>query len=219
MTIGASTNAVDISAGTNRGPVVHFSREDKPSSPSSALPTQAGEMTEPGHVDAVVSIPKARAIDGHEFGSTDSTSLRHPPEERTLLSTSLNRPMPTPLPYVLPVPPARPAPYTFRLLQQWEGTVTEVADGEFSAELRDLTDPANYREEATFDLDEVSPDDQLLLALGAVFRWSIGYKTSNAGQRERVSQIRFVRIPGWRKSAVEEIERRATQLQERFPLT
>ena len=216
MTIGASTNAVDLSGGTNRGPVVHFSREDKPSSPSSALPTQAGEMT--GHVDAVVSIPKARAIDGHELGSTDSTSLRHPPEERTLLLTSLNRPMPTP-PYVLPVPPVRPAPYTFRLLQQWEGTVTEVADGEFSAELRDLTDPANYREEATFELDEVSPDDQLLLALGAVFRWSIGYKTSNAGQRERVSQIRFVRIPGWRKSAVEEIERRATQLQERFPLT
>ena len=217
MTIAASTNAVDISAGTNRGPVVHFSREDNPSSPSSALPTQAGEMT--GHVDAVVSIPKARAIDGHELGSTDSTSLRHPPEERALLSTSLNRPMPTPLRYVLPVPPVRPAPYTFRLLQQWEGTVTEVADGEFSAELRDLTDPANYREEATFDLDEVSPDDQSLLALGAVFRWSIGYKTSNAGQRERVSQLRFVRIPGWRKSAVEEIERRATQLQERFPLT
>ena len=139
MTIGASTNAVDISAGTNRGPVVHFSREDKPSSPSSALPTQAGEMA--GHVDAVVSIPKALAIDGHELGSTDSTSLRHPPEERALLSTSLNRPMPTPLRYVLPVPPVRPAPYTFRLLQQWEGTVTEVADGEFTAELRDLTDP------------------------------------------------------------------------------
>ena len=218
MTIGASTNAVDIGAGTNRGPVVHFSREDKPSSLSSVLPTQAGEMAELGHVDAVVSIPKARAIDGHELGSTDSTSLRHQPEERALLSTSLN-PMPTPSPYVLPVPPVGPAPYTFRLLQQWEGTVTEVADGEFSAELRDLTDPANYREEATFDLDEVSPDDQLLLALGAVFRWSIGYKTSNAGQRERVSQIRFVRIPGWRKSAVEEIERRATQLQERFPLT
>ena len=155
MTIGASTNAVDISAGTNRGPVVHFSREDNPGSPSSALPTQAGDMA--GHVDAVVSIPKARAIDGHELGSTDSTSLRHPPEERTLLSTSLNRPMPTPLPYVLPVPPVRPAPYTFRLLQQWEGTVTEVADGEFSAELRDLTDPANYREEATFELDEVPP--------------------------------------------------------------
>lgn len=130
----------------------------------------------------------------------------------------MNQPAPTPLRYVLPVPPARKALYTFRLLQQWEGIVTEIADGEFTAELRDLTDPANYREEATFELDEVSPDDQPLLALGAVFRWSIGYKTSNAGQRERVSQLRFVRILGWRKSAIEEIERRAAQMQERFPL-
>ena len=130
----------------------------------------------------------------------------------------MNQPAPTPLRYVLSVPPARKALYTFRLLQQWEGTVTEIADGEFTAELRDLTDPANYREEATFELDEVSPDDQPLLALGAVFRWSIGYKTSNACQRERVSQLRFVRILGWRKSAIEEIERRAAQMQERFPL-
>lgn len=113
----------------------------------------------------------------------------------------------------------REAPYTFRLLQQWEGTVTVLAEGEFTAELRDLTDPANYREEATFDLDEVSPDDQELLALGAVFRWSIGYRTSAAGQRERVSQLRFVRIPGWRGSVIAEIKQRAAQLQERFALT
>ena len=119
----------------------------------------------------------------------------------------------------LTVPPIRKAPYTFRLLQQWEGTVTEITGGDFTAELRDLTDPDNYREEAIFELDEVSPGDQPLLALGAVFRWSIGYKTSAAGQRERVSQIRFVRIPDWRKSAVEEIKRQATRLQKRFPLT
>ena len=173
------------------------------------------EMPEP--VDAVAALPKA--TDGHGLESADSTSLRSPPKNHALPLTSMNQPAPAPLRYVLPVPPARKELYTFRLLQQWEGTVTEIADGEFTAELRDLTDPANYREEATFERDEVSPDDQPLLALGAVFRWSIGYKTSNAGQRERVSQLRFVRIPGWRKSAVEEIERRATQLQERFPLT
>ena len=121
--------------------------------------------------------------------------------------------------YVLPGPPAPEAPYTFRLLQQWECTVTEIAVDEFTAELRDLTDPANYREEATFDLDEVSPGDQQLIALGAVFRWSIGYKTSVAGQRERVSQLRFVRIPGWRRSIVAEIKQQAAKLQERFPLT
>ena len=120
---------------------------------------------------------------------------------------------------VLPVPPLREVPYTFRLLQQWEGTVTEVGEGEFTAELRDITEPANCREEAVFDTDEISPDDQPLLELGAVFRWSIGYRTSAAGQRERVSQLRFVRIPGWRRSAIMDVECRATQLRDRFPLT
>lgn len=113
----------------------------------------------------------------------------------------------------------REAPYTFRLLQHWDGTVTAIDDGEFTAEIRDLTDPANYREEVTLDLDEVSPDDRPLLELGAVFRWSIGYKTSSAGQRERVSQLRFVRIPGWRKSVIDKIKQRAAELQERFPLS
>ena len=85
--------------------------------------------------------------------------------------------------YVLPIPPTQESPYTFHLLQQWEGTVTELGEGEFTAELRDLTDPTNYREEAVFGLDDVSPDDRSLFALGAVFRWSIGYRTSTAGQR------------------------------------
>ena len=217
MTISASTNVADLAVQTDRGPVVHWRGQGKPSLLSSTAPARVGDMEMPEPVDAVAALPKA--TDGHGLESADSTSLRSPPKDQALPLTSMNQPAPPPLPYVLPVPPVRPAPYTFRLLQQWEGTVTEISDGEFTAELRDLTDPANYREEATFDLDEVSPDDQLLLGLGAVFRWSIGYRTSNAGQRERVSQIRFVRIPGWRKSAVEEIERRATQLQERFPLT
>lgn len=218
MTISASTNAVDLDVETNRGPVVYFSGEDDSSSLPSGLSIETSEMAGPRPVDAVVSMPRGLAADGHEIGST-ATSLRHAPNERALPFTSSNRPAPDPSPYVLPVPSVERPPYTFRLLQQWEGTVTEVASSEFTAELRDLTEPANYREEATFDLDEVSPDDQTLLALGAVFRWSIGYRTSAAGQRERVSLLRFIRIPGWRKSAVEEVERRAAQLQKRFPLT
>ena len=83
----------------------------------------------------------------------------------------------------------------FGLLQQWEGTVTEIAESEFTAELRDLTEPANYREEATFDIAQVPADDQALLALGAVFRWCIGCRTMVAGQHEQVSQLRFIRSP------------------------
>lgn len=205
MTSSASTNIAAVE--TNRGPIVHWSGQ----------PARVGDMAGPEPIDAVVAAPMA--TDGQELEVADSTSLQRLPKEPALPLTSLNRPATTPSRQVLPVPPVRNAPYNFRLLQQWEGTVTEIADDEFTAELRDLTDPTNYREEATFELDEVSPGDQSLLAPGAVFRWSIGYRTSASGQRERVSQLRFVRIPGWRKSAVEEIKRRATELRERFPLT
>lgn len=218
MTISASTNVVDLGVETNRRPVVHLSSPRSSHSLTTALPTREDDMAEPKPVDAVLTIPRDPKRDRHEQGVEDSSSLRRVREDEALLLTSSEAPAPSPLRF-LPVPPMRKAPYTFRLLQQWEGTVTEIADGDFTAELRDLTEPASHREEATFELEEVSPGDQSLLAPGAVFRWSIGYRTSASGQRERVSQLRFVRIPGWRKSAVEEIKRRAARLQERFPLT
>lgn len=107
---------------------------------------------------------------------------------------------------------------TFEVLQQWDGTVTEIADNEFTAELRDLTDPSNCREEATFDIADVSAADQPLLVLGAVFRWRIGCCVS-AGGTVTVSQLRFIRSPAWRRSDVEDIRRRARRLRARFPLT
>lgn len=71
------------------------------------------------------------------------------------------------------------------LLQEWDGTVTEIGDDEFTAELRDLTDPTNCREEATFEFSAVPPPDRALLTLGAVFRWRVGYENSATGQRRR----------------------------------
>ena len=117
---------------------------------------------------------------------------------------------------VFRMPPPRKVPYQFRLLQQWEGTVTAIGEDDFTAELRDLTDPRRPREEAVFDIEEISLGDRPLFVLGSVFRWSIGYRTSIEGQRERVSHFRFVRIPGWRKSAIADMERRAAALQDSF---
>lgn len=208
MTTSASTNAVAWAVDTARGPAVHERQADVRNEDTDASPLS---------VDAVVTVPDQN-VSGPVLAGTESTT-RQGPDRRTLLRAGLNQPAaPTARRYVLPVAPMRETPYTFQLLQQWEGTVTELADVEFTAELRDLTDPTNYREEAAFDLDEVSPDDRQLLALGAVFRWSIGYRTSAAGQRERVSHLRFVRIPGWRRSVVAEIEQQAAKLQEQFPL-
>lgn len=209
MTTNASTNAVESALDTARGPVFHENRADVRDHEIDASPAS---------VDAVVAVPDP-SVGGTEPVGTESIT-RQSPDARTLSQTSLNQPEAAKgRRYVLPIPPMREPPYTFHLLQQWEGTVTELAEGEFTAELRDLTDPTNYREEAAFGLDDVSPDDLSLLALGAVFRWSIGYRTSAAGQRERVSQLRFVRIPGWRRSAIADITQGAAELQRRFPLT
>ena len=104
------------------------------------------------------------------------------------------------------------------VLQEWDGTVTEIGDDEFTAELRDLTDPTNCREEATFEFSAVSPEDRALLTLGAVFRWRIGYETAISGQRQRVSRLCFIRAPAWEEQAVQAVGRRATSLQARLPL-
>ena len=104
-----------------------------------------------------------------------------------------------------------------RVLQEWDGTVTEIGDDEFTAELRDLTDPTNCREEATFEFSTVSPDDRALLTLGAVFRWRIGYETATTGQRRRISQLRFIRTPTWDAPAVQSVERRGPACRLGFP--
>lgn len=118
---------------------------------------------------------------------------------------------------VLP-PKLREPPYGFRLLQQWEGTVTSVTEQEFTAELWDLTDERNAREEAAFEIEEVPPGDLSLLTQGAAFRWSIGYRTWPDGQRECVSHLRFVRLPAWGRATVKAVEEQAVELQARFGL-
>jgi hypothetical protein len=119
-------------------------------------------------------------------------------------------------PVLLPAPSVH-APL-FKLLQQWEGTVTQVKAREFTADLRDLTCPQNPVEEATFATEEVSIPDLPLLECGAAFYWSIGYKTSN-GQKERVSQIRFRRLPVWTERELVAGRQRAEALKYLFGAT
>jgi len=79
--------------------------------------------------------------------------------------------------------------------QRWEGYVTEIHKDHFAARLEDLTNPGTH-EVITFDFDEISPEDESLLKLGATFYFSIGYVLNN-GQREKTSLLRFKRIAEW----------------------
>jgi hypothetical protein len=118
-------------------------------------------------------------------------------------------------PLVVPLPPAKVERARFELLQQWEGTVTEVGEGEFTAKICDLTDPSRPDEIVSLASDEVSAGDLPLLKPGAVFYWSIGYETE-LGQKRRVSALRFRRLPAWSRKAVEEVARDAAELKRLF---
>jgi hypothetical protein len=96
---------------------------------------------------------------------------------------------------VVPQVVQRPRP-RFTPLQRWEGFVAEVTSDSFIARLADLDATAAPEEEAEILLLEVAEDDRHLVMPGAGFYWTIGYKDHPSGERERVSSVRFKRLPG-----------------------
>jgi hypothetical protein len=127
-----------------------------------------------------------------------TASLDQTDEERTVTITQEVGP-----------PPRR----LFSVLQKWEGTVLRVGVREFDASLRDMTEPANPMEQATFSIDEVSPSDTELLERGAVFYWAVGYETY-AGQRSRKSIIRFRHLPRWTSKDIGRVNDRVRMLED-----
>ena len=97
----------------------------------------------------------------------------------------------------LPEPKVRRAPaVTLHALQEWEGYVVDVTEGDFVARLVDLTAGSSHEEEeAVIPLDEVAEQDVHKVCLGSIFRWVIGYERSAAGTKKRVSQIVFRDLP------------------------
>jgi hypothetical protein len=86
---------------------------------------------------------------------------------------------------------------TLIALQSWEGVVIGVDEASFLVRLIDVSgDHAD--EEAELSKGELSEFDLDLLEPGAIFYWTIGYRQQlPRGGRERVSRIRFRRVPAW----------------------
>ena len=102
--------------------------------------------------------------------------------------------------------------YTFKLLQQWEGYVTAIRDGELIATVHDAKGSGGPEEEVVFDVAEVADGDLELLKSGSYFRWSIGYRTGPTKQKERVSFLKFVRLPAWSARDIKRVSLRASAL-------
>lgn len=123
----------------------------------------------------------------------------------------------TALPVVPPVsiPKRTQAQPRFDALQKWEGRVSRIDDSTFTAVLLDNLDPS-VEEEAEFDLEEVSRGDLNLVAPGAVFYWSVGYRTEPSGERSRSSVLVFRRLPAWSEKGLHRAADRAKELRDSF---
>jgi hypothetical protein len=122
--------------------------------------------------------------------------------------------VPDQIPLVVPRPRFPDPDYRFQLLQQWECVVRSVSTREFVAVLYDLTDRCRAEEEAIFPLEEVPDSDRPFVEPGSVFYWSIGYRTSSTGQKDRISQIRFRRLPTWTASERRDAVKEAAEFEE-----
>jgi len=54
-------------------------------------------------------------------------------------------------------------------------------------------------------MDELDEDDQPLVAVGAVFYWSMGYHHDARGTRHLSNDLRFRRLPVWRKADLQKL--------------
>lgn len=113
------------------------------------------------------------------------------------------------------VPRRGPEP-ALQTRQLWEGTVTQVRDGDFVAVLSDRTRTGNPDEQVAFDFDEVSPADRGLVGLGSTFYWIIGSERTVGGQVKNVSILQFRRVPTWTQSALTKARDRAKRVLDLF---
>lgn len=101
-----------------------------------------------------------------------------------------------------------------QILERWDGVVLEVGDKTFRARLLDEKD-GRPRAEADVFVGELSPHDRPLLKPGAIFYWHIGYRDPH-GDRERVSRIRFRRLPPKTKADLKRAELEADKIRSQF---
>lgn len=116
-----------------------------------------------------------------------------------------------------PIPKTECIPQrSFKLLQEWFGTVADVNTKTFTAVISDRTNSDNSKEFVELDLSEVPEDDIKILRPGSLFYWSVGYEDSPGIPRQRVSRIRLQRLPGLTVREILKAEQKAQAFKDIF---
>ncbi|MCP4192804.1 MAG: hypothetical protein GY768_19495 [Planctomycetaceae bacterium] len=84
----------------------------------------------------------------------------------------------------------------FSPIVEWEGYVESIDDNHFYGKLIDIRSNNELpQDEARFSKNELSDFQLQNLNVGAVFRWVVGLERLPSGQRRRVSEVYFRRLP------------------------
>jgi hypothetical protein len=100
--------------------------------------------------------------------------------------------------------------------QRWSGVVTSANEQELTVRLEDLTNRENPDELVVLSRDEIDDKDQCLVKPGALFYWYIGYRQGFKYSKERISIIRFRRLPPWTARKIQEAEKLAKEYADFF---
>ena len=102
------------------------------------------------------------------------------------------------------IPQLKKSPYSFSVLQEWEGYVLSISQDTFTARLVDVTrDRKIEDEEADFAIDDLDDVDRSRICPGSIFRWIIGYRRSPGGTKDRASRIVLRNLPSWTSKELE----------------
>lgn len=164
----------------------------------------AAPQIHPGHVStAGVTVASNTRTSLAEAQSGSETRVETPDVRREALHRQR---------VFVPRSPLRSLPGRIAGLEKWEGHVTEVDDGVFSAELWP-TDSATSGPvvAADFSNDLIAEGDRGLLVVGAIFYCTVRTVLGPGGRPSRTSSIRMRRTGIWSESALEDIRERARQ--------
>lgn len=162
--------------------------------------------------DWVVPEPRAAAEDPVR---TSVDAFSNSPDAGVETTNQAVRPIEV-TPYRRDVDPPGPPDVRTKLLQHWECIVLRVNNGCIECEMHDLTREGSPVEFAELELALFNHFDRELLQPGAVFYWSVGYKTKRTGQVEGFYQLRVRRVSPLSRQKKLEIERKAARLSELF---
>ena len=104
---------------------------------------------------------------------------------------------------------------TLSPLGEWEGFVEKIEDDGFVVRMVDVKSKTSLPEElARFSKSEVADHQKERLRVGAIVRWVVGLEKLPTGQRRRVSELHFRRLPAYTRRDLQRATQKAMELVE-----